>query len=85
MQPIIPKKIFEFDFSDKRWFVQAENTAPVKIGTLNWSEQFRLIYRPPPPIKPPASIWKTAAASGMDICPPEHFMAGVELTDALND
>jgi len=51
MQPIIPKKIFEFDFSDKRWFVQAENTAPVKIGTLNWSEQFKLIYRPPPPDK----------------------------------
>ena len=41
------EKIFEFDFSDERWFVQAENTAPVEIGTLDWSERFRLIYRPP--------------------------------------
>jgi uncharacterized membrane-anchored protein len=41
------QKIFEFDFSDERWFVQAENTTPAEIGTLDWSEQFRLIYSPP--------------------------------------
>jgi len=41
------EKIVEFDFSDPRWFVRAENTAPVEIGTLDWSEQFRLVYRPP--------------------------------------
>jgi uncharacterized membrane-anchored protein len=41
------EKIFEFEFSDERWFVQAENSAPIEIGTLDWSEQFRLIYRPP--------------------------------------
>jgi uncharacterized membrane-anchored protein len=41
------EEIFEFDLSDKRWFVQAENTPPVEIGTLDWSERFRLIYRPP--------------------------------------
>ena len=41
------EKIFEFDFFDVRWFVQAENSAPIEIGTLDWSEQFRLIYRPP--------------------------------------
>ncbi len=41
------EKIFEFDFSDERWFVQSETTVPVEIGTLDWSEQFRLIYRPP--------------------------------------
>jgi len=41
------EKIFEFDFSDERWFVQAQNTPPAEIGTLDWSERFRLIYRPP--------------------------------------
>jgi uncharacterized membrane-anchored protein len=41
------QKIFEIDFSDSRWFVQTENGSPVEIGTLDWSEQFRLIYRPP--------------------------------------
>ena len=41
------EKIFEFDFSDERWFVRSETTAPVEIGTLDWSERFRLIYRPP--------------------------------------
>jgi uncharacterized membrane-anchored protein len=41
------EKIFEFDFSNERWFVQSETTAPVEIGTLERSERFRLIYRPP--------------------------------------
>jgi hypothetical protein len=41
------EKTFEFDFADERWFVQAENSQPIEIGTLDWSEQFRLIYRPP--------------------------------------
>jgi uncharacterized membrane-anchored protein len=39
--------IFEFDFSDERWFVSSESAAPVEIGTLDWSERFRLVYRPP--------------------------------------
>jgi hypothetical protein len=41
------EKVWEFDFSDERWLVQSETTAPVEIGTLDWSERFRLIYRPP--------------------------------------
>ena len=41
------EKIFEIDFSDERWFVRAEDTPPVEIGTLDWSERFRLVYRPP--------------------------------------
>ena len=41
------EETFEFDFSDERWFVRMANTAPVEIGTLDWSERFRLIYRPP--------------------------------------
>ena len=41
------EKIFEFDFSDARWLVQVQNSAPAEIGTLDWSERFRLIYRPP--------------------------------------
>jgi hypothetical protein len=42
------EKIFEFDFSAARWLVQSVTSAPVEIGTLDWSERFRLIYRPPP-------------------------------------
>jgi len=41
------EKIFEFDFSDERWLVRSETSQPLEIGTLDWSEQFRLIYRPP--------------------------------------
>jgi uncharacterized membrane-anchored protein len=41
------EKIFEIDFSDERWFVRAENAGPAEIGTLDWSERFRLVYRPP--------------------------------------
>lgn len=41
------EKIFEIDFSDERWFVRTEDTPPVEIGTLDWSERFRLVYRPP--------------------------------------
>jgi uncharacterized membrane-anchored protein len=41
------EKIFEFDFSDERWLVRTEGTPPVEIGTLDWSERFRLVYRPP--------------------------------------
>jgi uncharacterized membrane-anchored protein len=40
------EKIFEIDFSDERWFVRTENAPPVEIGTLDWSERFRLVYRP---------------------------------------
>lgn len=41
------EKTFEFDFSAARWLVRSGTTAPVEIGTLDWSERFRLIYRPP--------------------------------------
>jgi len=41
------EKIFEIDLADTRWFVRTENASPVEVGTLEWSEQFRLIYRPP--------------------------------------
>jgi uncharacterized membrane-anchored protein len=41
------EKVFEFDFHDERWLVQAKNSKPIEIGTLDWTEQFRLIYRPP--------------------------------------
>jgi uncharacterized membrane-anchored protein len=41
------EKTFEFDFSDPRWFVRDKDSAPVEIGTLEWSERFRLVYRPP--------------------------------------
>lgn len=40
------QKRFDFDFSTDRWLV--ETNGPVKqIGTLDGSEQFRLVYRPP--------------------------------------
>jgi uncharacterized membrane-anchored protein len=42
------EKIFEFDFSAERWLVRSEASAAAEIGTLDWSERFRLIYRPPP-------------------------------------
>ena len=38
---------FEFDFHNERWLVQAENSEPIEIGLLDWTEQFRLVYRPP--------------------------------------
>ena len=41
------EKGFEFDFHDERWFVQADDSEPVEIGALDWTEQFRLVYRPP--------------------------------------
>lgn len=41
------EKTFEFDFADPRWFVRENDSAPVEIGTLAWSERFRLVYRPP--------------------------------------
>jgi len=36
----------DLDFSDVRWFVRADDTVS-QIGTLEWSEQFRVVYRPP--------------------------------------
>jgi len=41
------EKTFEFDFSDPRWLVREKDSTPVEIGTLEWSERFRLVYRPP--------------------------------------
>jgi uncharacterized membrane-anchored protein len=46
LQPAEEKAV-EFDFSDPRWWVKTEAAQPVEIGTLEWSEQFRMIYRPP--------------------------------------
>jgi uncharacterized membrane-anchored protein len=37
---------FDFDFSTERWLVEAESQIK-QIGTLDGSEQFRLVYRPP--------------------------------------
>jgi len=40
------QKRFEFDFSRERWLVKDDNTVK-QIGTLDLSEQFRIVYRPP--------------------------------------
>ncbi|MGD8261881.1 MAG: GDYXXLXY domain-containing protein [Desulfobacterales bacterium] len=40
------KRRFEFDFSTERWLVEADDKIK-EIGTLDGSEQFRLVYRPP--------------------------------------
>ena len=40
------QKRFNFELSDDRWLVEA-NGQVKQIGSLDWSEQFRLIYRPP--------------------------------------
>jgi len=40
------KKSFDFDFSSERWYVK-DDSKPVEIGTLGWSEMFRITYRPP--------------------------------------
>ena len=37
---------FDFDFSTERWLVEADGQIK-QIGTLDASEQFRLVYRPP--------------------------------------
>jgi uncharacterized membrane-anchored protein len=37
---------FDFDFSTERWLVEADGQI-TQIGTLDGSEQFRLVYRPP--------------------------------------
>lgn len=40
------EKSFIFDFSDERWFVRYNDDVR-EIGMLEWSEQFRIVYRPP--------------------------------------
>ena len=40
------RKRFDFEFSTERWLVKA-NDQVKQIGTLDGSEQFRLVYRPP--------------------------------------
>jgi uncharacterized membrane-anchored protein len=40
------QKCFEFDFSQERWLVE-DNKTVKQIGTLDLSEQFRIVYRPP--------------------------------------
>jgi hypothetical protein len=37
---------FDFDFSTERWLVEADGEIK-QIGTLDGSEKFRLVYRPP--------------------------------------
>ena len=37
---------FDFEFSTERWLVEADGQIK-QIGTLDGSEQFRLVYRPP--------------------------------------
>jgi uncharacterized membrane-anchored protein len=40
------EKSIDIDFAGDRWRVKADGEA-VQIGALEWSEQFRLVYRPP--------------------------------------
>ena len=40
------EKGVDFDFSSDRWLVMAGGKVG-EIGTLDWSEQFRMVYRPP--------------------------------------
>lgn len=40
------EKKFVFDFSTKRWLVKGKNKVK-QIGTLDRTEQFRIVYRPP--------------------------------------
>jgi uncharacterized membrane-anchored protein len=40
------EKSVDFDFSSDRWLVMAGGKVG-EIGTLDWSEQFRMVYRPP--------------------------------------
>jgi uncharacterized membrane-anchored protein len=37
---------FVLDFAGQRWQVEAEGNIS-QIGTLDWTEQFRMVYRPP--------------------------------------
>jgi len=40
------EKKFRFDFSTERWLVKGKNQVK-QIGTLDRTEQFRIVYRPP--------------------------------------
>lgn len=40
------EKSVDIDFSSDRWLVMSDGKAR-QLGTLDWSEQFRMIYRPP--------------------------------------
>jgi uncharacterized membrane-anchored protein len=40
------EKSVDFDFSSDRWMVRAGGKVG-EIGSLDWSEQFRIVYRPP--------------------------------------
>ena len=82
---IDPRDLFRGDYVRLHYEISsipAHNLPQGDSATLDWSEQFRLIYRPP--MKPPAAIWQTANTSGMGICLPEHFMEEAELTDTIN-
>ena len=42
------EKKFTFDFSTERWLVKGKGNGKVKqISTLDRTEQFRIVYRPP--------------------------------------
>ena len=40
------QKSIDLDFSSDRWLVSADGKVS-QIGTLDWTEQFRMVYRPP--------------------------------------
>jgi uncharacterized membrane-anchored protein len=40
------EKSFDIHFSDERWLVK-DNDVIKEIGVLDWSERFRIVYRPP--------------------------------------
>jgi hypothetical protein len=42
------EKSVVIDFSSDRWQVMADGTIR-QMGTLDWSDQFRMVYRPPAP------------------------------------
>ena len=42
------KRPFDFDLTERRWYVTGKDV-PVEIGSLNRSEMFRIVHRPPSP------------------------------------
>jgi uncharacterized membrane-anchored protein len=40
------EKTIDFDFASERWRVEADDKVS-QIGALDWTEQFRIVYRPP--------------------------------------
>jgi hypothetical protein len=40
------EKQVDLDFTRERWLVEADDKVS-RIGALEWTEQFRIVYRPP--------------------------------------